>query len=309
MFTIDHNISNLELKEKNLAKVIFSMNNHQVATPEMSLEEARSYVFIFREGKKRLSAYIGLHFLVTDRKLFYSHSENPFLDDELEDIEVEARNFAEDMGAMLDELDFTSKSEADQNSWMSEQGIFSQKPAPEPEAQKTSVPDPQVAVVAPAPVQAPVAPVPVQLAPQAVPAAPAPVQAPVAPAPVQQAPQAVPVAPAPVQAPVAPTPVQQAPQAVPVAPASVEVTVAPVPVQQASPVAPGAPVPVPQPQQAAPAENPLAAEARKREEIMQKAIKAGIAKPPKASKKREAPSATSVVSRDREAIARLLTSF
>jgi hypothetical protein len=42
---------------------------------------------------------------------------------------------------------------------------------------------------------------------------------------------------------------------------------------------------------------------------MQKAINAGIVKPPKVSIRKEAQAATGVVSRDREALARLLTSF
>jgi hypothetical protein len=45
------------------------------------------------------------------------------------------------------------------------------------------------------------------------------------------------------------------------------------------------------------------------QEIMQEAIKAGIARPPKQMQNKQAPAATGVVSREREALARLLTSF
>jgi hypothetical protein len=58
-----------------------------------------------------------------------------------------------------------------------------------------------------------------------------------------------------------------------------------------------------------PSEAPLAAAAKKRQEIMDKAVKAGVAKPPKQPLARELSTSTSVVSRDREALARLLTSF
>ncbi len=57
------------------------------------------------------------------------------------------------------------------------------------------------------------------------------------------------------------------------------------------------------------ADAPLAAAAKKRQEIMDKAVKAGVAKPPKQPLARELSTATNVVSRDREALARLLTSF
>ncbi len=131
MFTIDPKITEKDLKGKNMFKVLLSMNNHQVATPEMSLEEARSYVFFFREGRDRLSAYIGLHLLLTDRKLIYSHSENPFLEDHLLKIEDEARDFAEYLGAMMDEVDFASMSDLEKERWIENQGIFSTKTPPE----------------------------------------------------------------------------------------------------------------------------------------------------------------------------------
>ena len=110
MFTIDTNITDLKIKERNLYKVLFSMNIHQVATPELSAEDAKSYVFFFREGGRYLS-YIGLHFLRTDRKMYYSHSANPFSESELPAVEDEARSFAEDMGAMLDELGLAKMSD------------------------------------------------------------------------------------------------------------------------------------------------------------------------------------------------------
>ncbi len=131
MFTIDPKITEKDLKKKILFKVFLSMNIHQVATPETSLEEARSYVFFAREGRNRLSAYIGLHLLHTDRKLFYAHSANPFLEEVLQDVEEEARYFAEDLGAMLDEVDFAGLSEPEQDSWIEGQSIFSQKKQPE----------------------------------------------------------------------------------------------------------------------------------------------------------------------------------
>ncbi len=48
---------------------------------------------------------------------------------------------------------------------------------------------------------------------------------------------------------------------------------------------------------------------RSKQEILQKAIKAGIVKGPKLRGKRDAQALSGVVSRDREALARLLASF
>jgi hypothetical protein len=202
MFAIDKNIDDLDIRERTILKVFFSMNNHQVATPEMMLEEARSYVLFFREGKNRVTAYIALHLLLTDRKLYYAHSSNPFPNDEIEKVEEEALEFSEGLGAMLDELDFSKLSHDEKDSWIESQEIFTQKPEPEPE------PEPEQKPVEAAPKETtPVQPevtsteTPVVLSPQQ---APGQVQS----APQQTPPAVPPVAPAPQQ----PAPVlQQAP--------------------------------------------------------------------------------------------------
>ncbi len=51
MFTIDTDIKDLNVRERNMMKAFFSMNNHQVATPEMMSEEARSYVIFFQRSR------------------------------------------------------------------------------------------------------------------------------------------------------------------------------------------------------------------------------------------------------------------
>ena len=261
MFTIDPKITARDLKKKILFKVFLSMNIHQVATPETSLEEARSYVFFAREGRNRLSAYIGLHLLQTDRKLFYAHSANPFLEEVLQDVEEEARYFAEDLGAMLDEVDFAGLSEPEQDSWIEGQSIFSQKKQPEA-----------------APVEQPH-----QLAPAAAVSS---VQPPEAPERLTSAPEEI-RAPEPSAASV--QPVTQAHQ--PEAQEQKSPREAPVDAQVRQAMA-----------------SPLAA-AKRRQEMQQNAVTIDLEKAPKQTVKKKVFSATGVVSRDREALARLLTSF
>ncbi|HEY6010281.1 MAG TPA: hypothetical protein VIX18_02330 [Nitrospirota bacterium] len=315
MFTIDQNITETQLMEKDLFKAFFSLNSHEVATPDMSLEEARSYVFFFREGSSRMSVYIGLHLLISDRRLFYTHSANPFLQDVLRDIEDEARNFAEGLGAFLDEVDFAKMSDVEREKWVEDLSIFLPKKELEPvptEQTPSPVPPAQPVQAAPAPQPMP--------EPAAAPAAPVQATPPPMPEPVAVPAASVQAAPAP-----QPTPQPVTPSPAPSAPASsgVEFEIEP----SFEPPAPMTPPPAqskpaseetefevqpsfepPPPKK--PASAPLAAAAKIRQEIMEKAIKAGIAKPPKQPLAREltAP-ATNMVSRDREALARLLTSF
>jgi len=124
MFIIDTDIKDLKAKERNMAKAFFSMNNHQVATPEMMSEEARSYVIFFREADGKMSAYIGIHLILTGRKLFYSHTSNPFLERDLSSVEEEALSFAEGLGAMLDEVNLSTMSRDAKEHWIDSQDIF-----------------------------------------------------------------------------------------------------------------------------------------------------------------------------------------
>jgi len=271
MFTIDPKITETDLKGKNMVKVLLSMNNHQVATPETSLEEARSYVFFIREGRNRISAYIGLHLLLTDRKLIYAHTANPFVEDKLSDVEDEARDFAEYMGAMLDDVDFASMSDLEQDSWIEDQVFFSTKKQSE---------------AAPAPDQPAV---PEQPKPEFAPAPAPPLPAtPVQPAPAAEA----------ISAPEPPAvPVQPVPEVVPKAyPAESKEQPRNAPVQETL-------------QQDAQAQTPQLAATKHRQEIEQIEAMTGIETSPKQTDIKITYSAPSVVSRDREALARLLTSF
>ncbi len=310
MFTIDQKVTLEEIREKNIVKAFFSMNNHQVATPEMMLEEARSYIMFFRESGGKLSAYIGLQLLATGRKLFYSHSSNPFHDDEIKSIEEEALIFVEGLGALLDEKDFTQLTSEEKKRWMEEQEIFSEKA--EPESTDEAPAEESHAV------EAPQGPPLVQQEPQA--AQPSPVASGPAAAPQPQQP----VPPLQYQ----PQPAQYAPQtpSAPVAPQAAPPQTQPVAYEQRT-FETQKEQPAPKREHQAPLPNkakqvadrtaeeeilekPVRGPSEKgMQDIMQKAIKAGIVKAPKPSQQKAAPAANGVVSRDREALARLLTSF
>lgn len=143
MFNADPNITDLNVREKNLNKVLFSMNIHQVATPELSVEDARCYILFFGEGSN-MSAYIALYLTRSDRRIYYSYSSIPFPQEGVAQVEEEARGFVEDMGFVLDEMPLAGMSPAEKNRWLDEQAIFSSKnqsevqPAPVAEPPSTS---------------------------------------------------------------------------------------------------------------------------------------------------------------------------
>ncbi len=291
MFSVDPAVSDVKIRERRPFKVLFSMNDHPVANPEMSLEDARSYVFFCREGRDKISVYIGLHFLLSDRKLFYTHSVNPFADGQLSDMEEEARRFAEDLGAMLDEVDFNRMSSQEQITWINDLEILSGR------KKQAEVPNEPAAAQAPAEIPEQTA-VPQNVSPQ-----PAPVQA----ASVQPSP--VPVQAAPPQPQVQPSVSEVSAEQPPVVqPVQPQAAPSPPPVAAAKPVqprqqrkaAPERPAPPPEPEQPS---------VPRVEDVLEQAVRAGVVKAPKAQLKNHIRSATGVVSREKEALARLLASF
>ncbi len=147
MFNADPNITDLNVREKNLNKVLFSMNIHQVATPELSVEDARCYILFCGEGST-MSAYIALYLTRTDGRIYYSYSSNPFPQEGMAQAEEEARGFVEDMGFVLDEMPLADLSPAEKNRWIDEQAVFSHKkqsevqpaPSPAPAAPRSDTP-------------------------------------------------------------------------------------------------------------------------------------------------------------------------
>jgi hypothetical protein len=322
MFAIDPSISDLKIRERNLIKVLFSMNIHQVANPEMSLEEARSYVFFFREGGK-LQAYVGLYLVASDRRLYYTHSSNPFPEKALDDVEEEARAFAEDLGALLDEIDFGKLSREEKNRWIDDQEMFSGRKDPD------SGQEPESAGSQPAAAVLSVAGDQHVVQPRAVPSAAVPSQQPEPVVPPVQ-PMSTPggIHPQPVSLPAAQQ--QPAPMGQPaVSPATPEPGVRSVQAEALAMQTPPAPA-VQAPQAAvrktpgsqsvssAPrrAEQPDTSVANEEEtpgprvdDLLEEAVKAGVVKAPNAKLKKDIRSANGIVSRDKEALARLLASF
>jgi len=300
MFTVDPTITDLKVKEKSMLKMLFSMNTHQVATPEMNLEEARSYVIFCREGGGKTSAYIGLYLLDTNRRLFYPHSSNPFPDEDMTAVDEEARGFAEGMGAMLDEIDLTKMSSEEKNHWIDDQAIFNlnkqieAKPVEQTAAPATESPEQPATPVA-RPQEATAPSVPVATASDAQPAPAAQLQEAAAPA--------FPAS----TASVAQSASADQPR---------EATVPAAPVNTVP--APPAPEPPPQPPvQPRPPERPASAptktaqqvSAKRPEDVIQRAIRAGVVKGSKPQLNKESRSTNGIVSRDKEALARLLSSF
>lgn len=137
MFSISESITDLKVKDRSIFKILYSMNSHPVALPDMATEEARCYILFFSDGPN-ISSFIGLYLPRVDKRFFYTYTSNPFPYEAANDVEEEARAFAEDMGFLLDEINVNGMAAEDRNHWIEEQFIFGYK-KPETE-QKTDEP-------------------------------------------------------------------------------------------------------------------------------------------------------------------------
>lgn len=133
MFTADPKVTDLDIRRKKVAKLLFSMNIHQVATPELTAEDARCYIIFLGEGGS-LSAHIGLYLPRSDRRFYYSSSNNPFAAASLAEVEEDARAFVEDMGFLLDELPLATMPADERDRWIDEHDMFTSKKAAAPKA-------------------------------------------------------------------------------------------------------------------------------------------------------------------------------
>jgi hypothetical protein len=272
----------------------------------MNLEEARSYVIFCREGGGRISAYIGLHLLDTDRRLFYPHSSNPFPEGDMDAVDEEARGFAEGLGAMLDEIDITKMTPEEKNHWIDDQAIFNLKK--QTVAKSVEQTEPQ----ATGSLEQPAAPF---VQPQEATAPPVPGSA----VSVEQpAPAAEPQETAAPVVPVTTTSAGEPASVVQTEPVDrLEEDVAPAPPMHTIPAPPSPEPPQQPPEQPKPPKRQVAAaakaaprvSAKRAEDLIQRAIMAGVVKAPKSQLNKEIRSNNGIVSRDKEALARLLSSF
>jgi hypothetical protein len=228
--------------------------------------------------------------------MFYTYSSSSFGESELPNVEEEARSFAEGLGAMLDEIHFSGLSREARNNWIDEQEMLNPRkrepePAPVPE---TPVPEPAAAVQ-----QAPAEPAPPAPAPQPI---------------VQQT--APPAQPAAAADPVQPQPAAEATwqtrqpeQSASPSRATNEIRV-PVDAEENEP-----PALQPQPlKKRAPlrdesANSEQSAAANSIEDVLEEAVRAGVVKAPKARLKKDIRTSTGSIGREKEALARLLSSF
>ena len=99
MFNLNSKLKRLTLEPSKVVAIIVSGNrpNVAVAGPEQEMD---AYIVSTKEGKKR-SIYICFHAVLEDKRIFYTSDKCPTTESKIQDVEMEAVKFVEQLGFMM----------------------------------------------------------------------------------------------------------------------------------------------------------------------------------------------------------------
>jgi hypothetical protein len=109
--------------------IVESINQPQVQIPGKASQQVFGHLCGIRNGNGSLSLYVGLFLPKTGENVVYVHDRRQLTVDEYRDVEVEALQFLESMGFMLDNLNFRNLSPEAQAETLKRIPLFSQTPA------------------------------------------------------------------------------------------------------------------------------------------------------------------------------------
>lgn len=110
--------------------VVESINQPQVSIPGKAPQQVSGHLCAVRNGNGSFSIYVGLHLTKTDENVVYVHDRRQLAVEQYRDTEVEALQFLESMGFMLDNLNFRNLSAEAQEQTMKRIPLFSPPPIP-----------------------------------------------------------------------------------------------------------------------------------------------------------------------------------
>jgi len=108
---------------EDIVKVHRGMNMVKVSVGEHHSEPSEVYIATIKDEEK-LSTNIIFYLIEPKVRTLYGFEGNPYVSSNRINIETEAREFVEEMGAILEDIGWESMSEEDQKSWLGQQFLF-----------------------------------------------------------------------------------------------------------------------------------------------------------------------------------------
>jgi hypothetical protein len=125
VFEVHPEFTYISSNRDQIVAVIESINSPMVAAANKPLEPAKSYIVGVRNPSGLFSIYVYLHLLQSKECLIYLHDPTEIPMEDYHDTEVEALQFVESMGFMVDNLNFRKMAPDQQQTLMDEMPVFS----------------------------------------------------------------------------------------------------------------------------------------------------------------------------------------
>ncbi len=123
MFDPVHDVKNLPYNTKNIVKVYRGMNMVNVSIGEYTSEPSEVYITTSRKGNE-LNTFIVFYLVNPASQAIYAFDGNPFPQEERISVELEAKEFVEEMGAILEDIGWEGMPEDERALWLENQYLF-----------------------------------------------------------------------------------------------------------------------------------------------------------------------------------------
>ena len=124
MFDIHPEIKSIQVGREQIVTIIESINSPMVAAANKPLEPAKSYILGVRNPSGLFSIYVYLHLLQSKECQIFLHDPPEIPMESYHDTELEALQFVESMGFMVDNVNFRNMAPEQQVTLMEELPMF-----------------------------------------------------------------------------------------------------------------------------------------------------------------------------------------
>jgi hypothetical protein len=132
MFDLDPSLDRIPVSSDAIERVAWSLNLTPVAGTDFAGAEARAYAVTASAGGGRSVCYVCLYVSSLDRAQVYRHRANPFSSAEGEQHEEEALEFLQELGFILESIDYRGWNSQERREWFDKQPPFHpRRPPPE----------------------------------------------------------------------------------------------------------------------------------------------------------------------------------
>jgi hypothetical protein len=142
VFQPDPSVRFVPATREQVVALVESINQPQVSIPGKTSQAVQGYLCGLRNPNGRFSIVVALFLPKTGENVVYVHDHREVSLEEYRQVEIEALQFLESMGFMLDNLNFRNLPPAQQDSTLKRVPVFS---APRPPAQVRVAPEARAA--------------------------------------------------------------------------------------------------------------------------------------------------------------------